>query len=42
MDKQQMSKADIKRACDILRMDDGVGAGNYIEQLSWLLFLKVF
>jgi type I restriction enzyme M protein len=42
MDKQQLSKADIKRACDILRMDDGVGAGNYIEQLSWLLFLKVF
>jgi len=41
MDKTQLSKADIKRACDILRMDDGVGAGNYIEQLSWLLFLKV-
>jgi len=39
--KTQLSKADIKRACDILRMDDGVGAGNYIEQLSWLLFLKV-
>ncbi|MBI4226171.1 N-6 DNA methylase [Candidatus Roizmanbacteria bacterium] len=42
MDKSQLSKADIKRACDILRMDDGVGASNYIEQLSWLLFLKVF
>lgn len=42
MDKPQLSKADIKRACDILRMDDGVGASNYIEQLSWLLFLKVF
>jgi len=41
MEKTQLSKADIKRACDILRMDDGVGANNYIEQLSWLLFLKV-
>lgn len=39
---QQLSKADIKRACDILRRDDGVGAGNYVEQLSWLLFLRVF
>lgn len=42
MDKQQLSKAEIKRACDILRRDDGVGPGNYVEQLSWLLFLKVF
>src|SRR3989344_8425001 len=40
--KQQLSKSDIKRACDILRRDDGVGAGNYVEQLSWLLFLRVF
>lgn len=39
---QQLSKADIKRACDILRRDDGVGAGNYVEQLSWLLFLRIF
>ncbi len=39
---QQLSKADIKHACDILRRDDGVGAGNYVEQLSWLLFLRVF
>ena len=42
MTKQSLSKADIKRACDILRRDDGVGAGNYVEQLSWLLFLRVF
>ena len=42
MNKQQLSKSDIKRACDILRMDDGVGASNYVEQLSWLLFLRVF
>jgi len=42
MNKKQLSRADIKKACDILRMDDGVGASNYIEQFSWLLFLKVF
>lgn len=40
--KQALSKSDIKRACDILRRDDGVGVGNYVEQLSWLLFLRVF
>jgi type I restriction enzyme M protein len=40
--KQALSKSDIKRACDILRRDDGVGAGNYVEQLSWLLFLRIF
>ncbi len=39
---ESLSKADIKKACDILRRDDGVGAGNYVEQLSWLLFLRVF
>ncbi|MBU1165222.1 type I restriction-modification system subunit M [Patescibacteria group bacterium] len=42
MISQQLSKSDIKKACDILRRDDGVGAGNYVEQLSWLLFLRVF
>ncbi len=42
MDKPQLTKSDIKKACDVLRMDDGVGANNYIEQLSWLLFLKIF
>ena len=42
MNKKQLSKSDIKKACDILRMDDGVGASNYIEQLSWLLFLRIF
>src|SRR3989338_1014113 len=40
--KQTLSKSDIKKVCDILRRDDGVGAKDYIEQLSWLLFLRVF
>jgi len=40
--KQSLSKSDIKKVCDILRRDDGVGAKNYVEQLSWLLFLRVF
>lgn len=40
--KESLTKADIKRVCDILRRDDGVGAKDYIEQFSWLLFLKVF
>jgi type I restriction enzyme M protein len=40
--KDSLTKADIKRVCDILRRDDGVGAKDYIEQFSWLLFLKVF
>jgi type I restriction enzyme M protein len=34
---------DIWRACDILRRDDGTtGIMEYMEQLSWLLFLKAF
>src|SRR5438067_9963804 len=34
---------DILRACDIMRRDDGTtGTLEYMEQLSWLLFLKVF
>lgn len=40
--KHSLSKGDIKKVCDILRRDDGVGAKDYVEQLSWLLFLKVF
>ncbi|MEK7610533.1 MAG: N-6 DNA methylase [Patescibacteria group bacterium] len=40
--KDSLTKSDIKRVCDILRRDDGVGAKDYIEQFSWLLFLKVF
>ena len=34
---------DIWRACDIMRRDDGTtGVLEYMEQLSWLIFLKVF
>jgi len=34
---------DIWRACDIMRRDDGTtGILEYTEQLSWLIFLKVF
>lgn len=40
--KESLTKSDIKKVCDILRRDDGVGAKDYIEQFSWLLFLKVF
>lgn len=40
--RDSLTKADIKHVCDILRRDDGVGAKDYIEQFSWLLFLKVF
>ncbi len=40
--KDGLTKSDIKHVCDILRRDDGVGAKDYIEQFSWLLFLKVF
>lgn len=42
MVKEQLSRSEIKSVCDILRRDDGVGAGDYVEQLSWPLFLKVF
>ena len=35
--------SDIWRACDIMRRDDGTsGVLEYMEQLSWLIFLKVF
>ncbi len=40
--KTGLTKADIKKVCDILRRDDGVGAKDYIEQFSWLLFLRIF
>ena len=40
--KDSLTKSDIKRVCDILRRDDGVGAKDYIEQFSWLLFLRIF
>ena len=42
INKDSLTKSDIKRVCNILRRDDGVGAKDYIEQFSWLLFLKVF
>ena len=42
MNKDQLGN-DIWRACDIMRRDDGTtGIMEYMEQLSWLLFLKVF
>jgi len=40
--KNGLTKTDIKKVCDILRRDDGVGAKDYVEQFSWLLFLRVF
>jgi len=42
MNKDQLGN-DIWRACDIMRRDDGTtGIMEYLEELSWLLFLKVF
>src|SRR6266516_3418228 len=36
-------EARVWRACDIMRRDDNTkGIMKYMEQLSWLLFLKVF
>ena len=41
--REALVKSEIKSACDILRWDDGMsGATDYMEQLSWLLFLKIF
>jgi type I restriction enzyme M protein len=35
--------SDIMKACDIMRGDDGTtGMLEYMEQLSWLIFLKIF
>ena len=35
--------SDIWRACDLMRSDDGTtGMMEYMEQLSWILFLKAF
>jgi type I restriction enzyme M protein len=43
MGKENIVKSEIKSACDILRTDDGTsGVTDYMEQLSWLLFLKIF
>ncbi len=34
---------DLWHACDIMRRDDGTtGVLQYMEQLSWLMFLKIF
>ena len=42
MSREQLTN-DIWRACDILRRDDNCGgAMEYVEHLSWLLFLKFF
>ncbi len=41
--KEQIVKNEIKAICDIMRRDDGTNATvDYIEQLSWLLFLRIF
>jgi len=41
--REALVKSEIKSACDILRRDDETsGATDYMEQLSWLLFLKIF
>lgn len=42
MEKQQLSSAEIKKACDILRRDDWVWTKNYITEISRILFLKLF
>lgn len=42
MQKEQLSSSDIKKACDILRRDDWVWAKNYVSEISWILFLKLF
>jgi type I restriction enzyme M protein len=43
MTNRQSLANDIWRACDIMRRDDGTtGVMEYMEQLSWLLFLKAF
>jgi len=43
MKRESLIKSDIKAACDIMRRDDGTNATvDYMEQLSWLLFLKMF
>src|SRR5687768_5064307 len=35
--------SNIWKACDIMRRDDGTtGIMEYVEQLSWMIFLKVF
>lgn len=41
MDRQTLSNI-IKRACDIMRQKGKLIPLQYIEQLSWLLFLKLF
>lgn len=41
MDRQTLSNK-IKRACDIMRQKGRLVPIQYIEQLSWLLFLKLF
>ena len=40
MDRQTL-KNKIDRCCDIMR-DDGLEPSDYLRQLSWLLFLKLF
>ncbi len=40
--RESLVTSDIKSACDIMRRDDGTNATvDYMEQLSWMLFLKI-
>jgi type I restriction enzyme M protein len=42
MDRKELASS-IWHACDIMRRDDGTtGVLEYMEQLSWLIFLKIF
>lgn len=42
MDRRELANS-IWHACDIMRRDDGTtGVLEYMEQLSWLIFLKIF
>jgi len=41
--RESIVKSEIKSACDIMRRDDGTNVtSDYMEQLSWMLFLKIY
>ncbi|NPA33222.1 MAG: SAM-dependent DNA methyltransferase, partial [Aquificae bacterium] len=40
--RESIVRSEIKTVCDIMRRDDGTNATvDYMEQLSWMLFLKI-